>query len=324
MHRPSAHVTLIMVVLHGGSRTASKAYCVPPLLGLEVRLQDIRAWHIRFWCCSSVFRKAGHNRDSRRIASPKSSDGVLTEGEDILTENGTSQVLKLASGQNTIDDKAFFEHLPTLLTQVSEKVTKLMHIEEESLVNLSTMEAVAPVPEEEPLPEDEKASSETAETGAPAEGDAPAGPGTDSTLAAGTDEGVAAAADGLANEKTGGKEAVSGGAVAGVEETAGSAEEESKKGSGGAEEGGATKEQAQADVVAAEATAQDAESKGAGAGGADGSAGGVSEAAASPAEELGLAAGRQADAGESSTAAADKHTGACCICLGCIGSRWHL
>jgi hypothetical protein len=267
-------------------------------------------------CCSYIFRKAGHNRDSRRIASPKT--GILAEGDEILMENGTSQLLKLGSSQNTIDNKAFFEHLPTMLTQVSEKVTKLMQIEEESLVNLSTMEAVVPAPEEEPLPEDEKANSETADTGAPAEGDAPAGTGTDATLAAGTNEGVEAAADGLANEKTGGNEVVSGGAAAGAEETAGSAEEASTKGSGWAEEGGAAKEQAQAGTVAGEATAQDAESKGAAAAGVDSSAGGPSAAAPSPAEEPGLASGRQAYADEPSTAAADKPTGAPCACLGCV------
>jgi hypothetical protein len=244
------------------------------------------------------------------MTSPKSSDGILAESEDVLTESTTGQILKLASGHNTIDDKAFFEHLPTLLAQVSEKVAKLMQIEDESLVNLSTMEAVAPAPEEEPLG-DEKESSETADAGAAADGDVQDGDAADASVA--QSAGIAASPNeenAPANEKKGEAEAAFGGSANGVADKVSANEEESKRNSAWEGEGGAGNEHVQNVVEAGEATAQDGAAKDSGVTGTGSSEGRPSAPAAHAAEEARSADAMQGSTGEVSTAAAEKPAGA--------------
>ena len=102
----------------------------------------------------------------------------MSTGEDVLINTGTGQVLTLGAGEKRMDDDTFFENLPTIMAELSEKLGRLVEIEEESVQRLAAVSAAAPIAEvssaKEDLDEDAAASDDGAATaGEPEAGAAP-------------------------------------------------------------------------------------------------------------------------------------------------------
>lgn len=136
-----------------------------------------------------VNRKGTSPYSIKRNATPVK-EGAQ-EGGDVMLEaaNGASETLVITQPKNTIDDEAFFEHLPQLLSDVGDKLARLLEIEATSIQEMNEMNA-RPEPgqvddepsdseDDEPEGEADGAEGDTAEADGPADTPADGGEGAD-------------------------------------------------------------------------------------------------------------------------------------------------
>lgn len=138
---------------------------VPPGIALvcsvSARSNGAATAFIRFWPCSVTGKGLSSRESNRRNATPLSDEaGNSDRAPDAMRSTPNSDSLvNLGPTSNAAEDDIFFESLPGLVQEVTEKLTLLLDLESESIavgdipINPPATDGIGAVPEVDPREE---------------------------------------------------------------------------------------------------------------------------------------------------------------------------